>query len=137
MSTKSKPKQQLEKLQRAERLLETIAILEESIRQIKQSGELAPSGCCVARYQARGQKKAYWYYKLHSSEPIFPKVKSPEQLSRYKHLGAAGSTEHLDAVLQVVRRVQVDELQKVIDSLRESWSDLYSDQTEKKKKSKS
>ena len=65
MSTKSKPAQQLEKLQRGERLLETIAILEESIRQIKESGEVAPDGCCVARYQARGQKKAYWYYRAH------------------------------------------------------------------------
>ena len=136
MSTKSKPAQKLEKLQRAERLLETINILEESIRQIKESGELAPDGCYVARYQARGQKKAYWYYKLHAQTPIFPKVKCPEQLSRYLHLGAAGSPEHVDAVLQVVRRVQVDELQKTIDSLKESWSDLYSDQEEKKKKSK-
>ncbi len=136
MSIKSKPAQKLENLQRAERLLETINILEESIRQIKESGELAPDGCYVARYQARGQKKAYWYYKLQASTPIFAKVNCPEQLSRYKHLGAAGSVDHVDAVLQVVRRVQVDELQKVIDSLKESWLDLYSDKEEKKKRSK-
>ncbi len=43
----------------------------------------------------------------------------------------------MDTVLQVVRRVQVDELQKVIDSLKESWSDLYSEQKEKEKKKKS
>ncbi len=135
MSTKSKPDKQLEKLKRAERLLETINILEESIDQIKDSGELAPDGCYVARYQARGQKKAYWYYKLHALTPIFPKVNSPEQLSRYLHLGAAGSAAHVDAVLQVVRRIQVNELQKVIHSLKESWSDLYSDKEEKKKKS--
>ena len=58
MSTKSKPAQKLEKLQRAERLLETINILEESIRQIKESGELAPDGCYVARYQAFLSKKS-------------------------------------------------------------------------------
>ncbi len=136
MSTKSKPDQQKEKLQRAERLLETINILEETIGQIKEQGELAPDGCYVTRYQARGQKKAYWYYKLHALTPIFPKVNSPEQLSRYKHLGAAGSAAHVDAVLQVVRRVQIEELQKAIDSLKESWSDLYSDKEEKKEKSK-
>jgi hypothetical protein len=136
MSTKSKPDKQLEKLQRAERLLETINILSESIGQIKDSGELAPDGCYVARYQARGQKKAYWYYKLHALTPIFPKVNSPQQLSRYKHLGAAGSAAHVDAVLQVVRRLQVNEIQKAIHSLKESWSDLISDQEEKKKKSK-
>jgi hypothetical protein len=42
----------------------------------------------------------------------------------------------VDAVLQVVRRLQVNELQKAIHSLKESWSDLYSDQEEKKEKSK-
>ena len=134
MSPKSKQDQQRDQLQRAERLLSTIDILEESIRQIKEGGELAPSGCYVARYQARGYKKAYWYYKLQASTPIFPKVKRPDQLSRYLHLGAAGSPGHVNAVLQVVRRVQVDELQKAIDSLRESWVDLYSDKEEKKKK---
>ena len=136
MSPKSKQDQQRDKLQRAERLLETIDILEESIRQIKERGELAPDGCYVARYQARGYKKAYWYYKLQASRPIFPKVNHPDQLSRYLHLGAAGSVGHVNAVLQVVRRVQVDELQKAIDSLRESWLDSYSDKDEKKTKNK-
>ncbi len=134
MSTKSKPDKQKEKLERAERLLQTINILEENVRQIKEQGKLAPDGCYVSRYQARGQKKAYWYYKLHASTPIFPKVKNPTELSRYLHLGGAGSADHVDAVLQVVRRVQVDELQKAIHSLKESWSDLYSDKEEKKKK---
>ncbi len=58
MSTKSKPDKQLEKLKRAERLLETINILEESIDQIKDSGELAPDGCYVTRYQAFLSKKS-------------------------------------------------------------------------------
>ena len=54
MSPQSKQAQQLDKLQRAERLQEAIAILEERIRQIKEEGELAPDGCYVARYQASG-----------------------------------------------------------------------------------
>ncbi|MDJ0577816.1 MAG: hypothetical protein QNJ65_21975 [Xenococcaceae cyanobacterium MO_234.B1] len=135
MSPKSKSEQQLDKLQRAERLQEAIATLEERIRQLKQEGELAPDGCYVARYQARGQRKAYWYYKLQASTPIFPTASSPGKSSRYKHLGAAGSAAHVDAVIQVVRRVQVDELQKAIDSLKESWLDLYSDEEEKTPKS--
>ena len=98
MPTKSKPDKQKEKLERAERLLQTINILEENVRQIKELGKLAPDGCYVSRYQARGQKKAYWYYKLHASTPIFPKVNSPTELSRYLHLGAAGSSAHVDAV---------------------------------------
>ncbi|MDJ0690936.1 MAG: hypothetical protein QNJ41_20805 [Xenococcaceae cyanobacterium MO_188.B32] len=50
--------------------------------------------------------------------------------SRYKHLGAAGTQAHVDGVMMVIRRVQIDELQKSIDALRDSWSDLYSDISE-------
>jgi hypothetical protein len=32
--------------------------------------------------------------------------------------------------MMVIRRVQIDELQKSIDALKESWSDLYSDISE-------
>jgi hypothetical protein len=44
----------------------------------------------------------------------------------YKHLGKAGSSAHVDGVIQVVRRVQIDELRKAVDSLKQSWSELYS-----------
>ncbi len=91
-----------------------------------------PPGCHLARYQARGQYKAYWYYKLQASEPIFVSKKGQGKPSRYKHLGAAGTQAHVDGVMMVIRRVQIDELQKSIDTLRDSWSDLYSDLQEKK-----
>lgn len=32
--------------------------------------------------------------------------------SRYKHLGAAGTSAHVDGVMMVIRRNQIDELQK-------------------------
>ena len=47
------------------------------------------------------------------------------QFSRYQHFGAAGSAAHVNGVIQVKRRVQIDELTKAIDSLKDSWSDLY------------
>ena len=127
MSAKTKPARQLDKINRAERLLATIATLEEQIQNISASGEVAPQGCYLARYQARGQYKAYWYYKLQAQEPIFISKKEPGKPSRYKHLGAAGTQAHVDGVMMVIRRVQIDELQKSIDALRDSWSDLYSD----------
>jgi hypothetical protein len=71
----------------------------------------------------QGQRAAYWYYKLQATEPIFPTKDKP---SRYKHLGRAGSCAHVDSVIQVARRVQIDELQRAIDSLKQSWADLYS-----------
>jgi hypothetical protein len=83
----------------------------------------------VARYQARGQRKTYWYYKLQASQPIFATTKGLHKLSRYQHLGAAGSVAHVDAVIQVVRRVQIDELTRAIDSLKQSWADLYPETT--------
>jgi hypothetical protein len=36
------------------------------------------------------------------------------------------SCAHVDSVIQVARRVQIDELQRAIDSLKQSWADLYS-----------
>ena len=127
MSAKTNPARQLDKINRAERLLATIATLEEQIKNISASGEVAPQGCHLARYQARGQYKAYWYYKLQAQEPIFISKKEPGKPSRYKHLGAAGTQAHVDGVMMVLRRFQIDELQKSIDALRDSWSDLYSD----------
>jgi hypothetical protein len=112
---------------RADRLLATIAALEEQIKIISASGKVAPTGCHLARYQARGQYKAYWYYKLQAKMPIFSSKKEQGKLSRYKHLGAAGTKSHVEGVMMVIRRNQIDELQKSIDALRDSWSDLYSD----------
>ena len=133
MSANTKEARQLDKINRAERLLSTIAILEQQIKDISASGEVAPPGCHLARYQARGQYKAYWYYKLQAKEPIFPSKKESGKLSRYQHLGAAGTPAHVRGVMMVIRRNQIDELQKSVDALRDSWSDLYSDLEEKKK----
>lgn len=130
MSALTAQARQLDKINRAERLLATIATLEEQIKSISASGEVAPKGCYLARYQARGQYKAYWYYKLQASEPIFTSKKGQGKPSRYKHLGAAGTEAHVDGVLMVIRRVQIDELQQSIDALRDSWSDLYFDISE-------
>ncbi|MEM8677703.1 MAG: hypothetical protein AAGF83_28175 [Cyanobacteria bacterium P01_G01_bin.67] len=130
MSAQTKKARQLDKIDRAERLLATIAALEKQIESISASGEIAPKGCHLARYQARGQYKAYWYYKLQAVEPIFTSKKGPGKPSRYKHLGAAGTPAHVDGVMMVIRRVQIDELQKSIDALKDSWSDLYSDISE-------
>ncbi len=64
---------------------------------------------------------------MPAQEPILSSKKEPGKPSRYKHLGAAGTQAHVDGVMMVLRRFQIDELQKSIDALRDSWSDLYSD----------
>jgi hypothetical protein len=49
------------------------------------------------------------------------------KLSKYKHLGKAGSQPHVEAVMEVARRTIVEELQKTIDSLKESLLDVSFD----------
>ena len=124
------PKQEskLELEQRAERIQTTIALLREQLSEIETAGVVAPPGCYVARYQAKGAKHHYWYYQLKATTAIFPKTNKKNEYSRFQHLGKAGSQAHIDGVLAVVRRVQIDELTKAIDGLNESWSDLYSNE---------
>lgn len=112
---------------RAERLTATIATLKVKIQQIYDEGEVAPQRCYVARYQVRQQQKIYWYHKLQATEPIFEQAKDPQKKSKYKHLGRAGSEEHITPVIQVVRRNQIDELERTINSLTNSLLDLYYD----------
>lgn len=118
-------------ISRAELIQQAIATLQLSIQQIQASGEVAPPGCCVLRYQARGKQSTYWYYKLQALQPIFP-TQQPGKLSKYKHLGKAGSQNHIYAVLSVARRTQIDYLQSCIDSLRQNWVELYDRLKEKK-----
>jgi hypothetical protein len=84
--------------QRADRIADAIAKLSSQIQQIESEGEVAPAGCCVLRYQARGKRGTYWYYKLHAQAAIFPTQSG--EMSKYKHLGKAGSAAHIEAVLQ-------------------------------------
>jgi hypothetical protein len=114
-----------DKFARFERIKKAIAALEKQQRQILKQGELAPSGAWVARYQVRQNTKKYWYYKLQAPSPSFPSLKSSE-LSKYKHLGKAGTQDHIDAVMSVFRRSIVDEIQKIIHSLDNCLLDITS-----------
>ena len=52
--------------QRVERISATIALLQAQKSEIEASGVVAPHGCYVSRYQAKGQKHHYWYYQRAS-----------------------------------------------------------------------
>ncbi len=107
----------------ANRITEAIVSIQKSIELLSSSGEIAPPGCCIVHYQARGHKKHYWYYKLQASEPIFPTKTG--KMTRYKHLGASGTEAHIEALMQINRRNQLDVLSKTLDSLTRCLSDLY------------
>ena len=118
---------QQDKLERITRLQSAIATLSTYQNFFLSQGELAPEGCWVARYQVRQPPKAYWYYKLQASVPIFTTTTETPKLSKYKHLGKAGSQSYVEAVMGVARRTIVSELQKTIDSLKESLLDVSFD----------
>ena len=124
----SKQESELEQEQRAERISAAIALLQAQKFEIERSGVVAPPGCSVARYQAKGAQHHYWYYQLRANRAIFPKTNKENEYSRFQHLGKAGSRAHIEGVLAVIRRSQIDELTKAIDELKDSWSDLYSNQ---------
>lgn len=118
--TKNKKKEDL--VDRIERLQIAIATLNSKIQQVRNTGNVALPKCYVLRYQARGKDKLYYYYKLHASLPIFTTSKGKK--SKYKHLGKAGTIAHVNAVMDVTRRSQIDSLQRAVNSLTESWQDL-------------
>ena len=114
-----------EKLARFDRIKKAIVALEKQQKQILKQGELAPNGAWVARYQVRQNTKKYWYYKLQVPEPYFQCATS-KKLSKYKHLGKAGTQAHIDAVMSVFRRTVWDEIQKIIHTLDDCLLDISS-----------
>jgi hypothetical protein len=116
---------ELDKIARFERIKKAITVLEKQQAIILRQGALAPQGAWVARYQVRQNLKKYWYYKLQASTPCLPQATS-SKLSKYKHLGKAGTTEHIDAVMSVFRRSVWEEVQRIIDTLDDCLLDISS-----------
>ncbi|NEP59660.1 MAG: transposase [Symploca sp. SIO2G7] len=127
MGRRVSSKSQQDKLERITRLQTAIATLETYKNFFEHQGELAPEDVWVARYQVRQSQKAYWYYKLQASSPTFATTGETPKLSKYKHLGKAGSEAHVVGVMGVARRTIVSELQKTIDSLKSSLLDISFD----------
>jgi hypothetical protein len=127
MGRRVSSKSQQDKLERISRLHSALASLETYQNFFTRQGELAPVDAWVARYQVRQPQKAYWYYKLQASSPTFTTTTETPKLSKYKHLGKAGSEAHVEAVMGVARRMIVSELQKTIDSLKSSLLDISFD----------
>jgi hypothetical protein len=122
-----------DKLERFDRITAAIAALEQQKKLIFATGQVAPKGCVVARYQVRQQQKIYWYYKLQAQTAIFAKANDDKALSKYKHLGSCGSEAHITAVIQMARRSQIDEIQRTIDTLEQNLLDVGFDDQQKEK----
>ena len=133
MVKKERNKQKAEEIDYPNNIAKLIAIYQQQINDIIESGEVASPGCWIVRYQARGRKARYWYYKLHSTEKIFP-TRDPEINSKYKHLGKAGSPAYLDAVASVLHRAQIEGLERAIQTLKSGLMDLADEREKTQKK---
>ena len=121
----------VEQLSLADNLTKNIAKIRKKIEAIENEGEVAEPGYTLMRYLAGGRKKGYWYYKLQATYPIFP-TKSGK-LSKYKHLGKGGSNAHIEALMQISRRNQIEALSRTLDCLIQSLDDLVENPSENKK----
>lgn len=123
MSNQLLPKQE-DIIIRADSLAALMSNLEREIKQIIDSGEVAPKDSWILRYQVKGKYGVYWYYKLQSLDAVFPSQRDSSKLSKYKHLGKSGSPTYNDAVSAVTRRVKIDALERMKNCLKQGWIDL-------------
>ena len=72
-------------------------------------------------------------YQLFSGFVQANKSHEAKSFSKYKHLGKPGSQAHITAVMQVVRRSQIDEIQRTIDTLSQNLLDVGFDEQPKQK----
>ncbi len=92
------------------------------IALIEASRNLAPNGCWIVRYRAKGKGGAYWYYKWQSSEPIF--VTKTGKNSCHQYIGKAGSPAFLKAVEMMKNRTKIEALQQVLHTWELGLGDL-------------
>lgn len=103
----------------------------QKIEKIASEGEIAPPGCWIVRYQARGRGGYYWYYKWMAAEPIFVTKKGERSKSQY--IGKAGSEAYLKAVEMLERRGRIEALERAINTLSQGLEDLVEEATRFKK----
>lgn len=125
MSSHSELKTSQDAHLRAKQIKSLIRSLKQKIKKINSEGEVAPDNCHILRYQVNRNGTIYWYYKLQATESIFPMATNSQKKTKYKYLGRAGSEAHIDAVEKLTRRNLIDELEGVIQSLTESYLDIY------------
>lgn len=132
MGVKRKPLPQEDLHQRIDQVASFLERLEIERHTILAQGKVAPSSCWIVRYLAKGRKGTYWYYKLQATELIFP-TKTDGKLSKYQHLGKAGSKVYLDAAEQILRRAKIEALDRSIETLKQGLKDLVEETSKYKK----
>jgi hypothetical protein len=132
MKHQNKPSPQEELYERIDKVVDLKERLEQEIQAIMANSTVAPGGCWIARYLAKGRKGFYWYYKLQATDPIFPTLTSGK-LSKYKHLGKAGSLAYLEALEQITARAKIEAKARSIETLNQGLKDLLEETSKYKK----
>jgi hypothetical protein len=97
--------------------------LQQGIEDINDEGDIAPPGCWIVRYQAKGRKgERYWYYKWMSHDPIF--VTKNGNPSRHQYLGKAGCEAYLKAIASYERRGRIEAKERALNTLLMGLEDL-------------
>lgn len=127
MDNSNQQKKQEDLGKRLEELKSLLAQIDQEIELLTQQGELAPPGCWIVRYRARGKGGTYWYYKWQSREAIF--VTKQGQKSCHKYIGKPGSPAFNLAVSIFIRRTKIEGLQQARHTLELGLSDLLEEAT--------
>jgi len=112
---------------RLEELKYLFAQIDQEIELLNQQGELAPPGCWIVRYRARGKGGTYWYYKWQSRKAIF--VTKEGKNSCHQYIGKSGSPAFNKAVSMFIRRTKIEGLQQARHTLELGLSDLLEEAT--------
>lgn len=105
---------------RARQLSIAIATLEREISATEAEGEIAQPSCTVDPYLARGSSGRYYhYYKFQAATAVF-QSREPNKMTRYQHLGRAGTTRHIEGVMSVLRRDKIRVLSETVNNLKEA-----------------
>lgn len=117
---------------RLDELQHLVKQVQQEIEALLAQGEVAPPGCWIVRYQAKGRnRKRYWYYKWMSPEPIF--MTKNGKPTRHQYLGKAGSSAYLQAVQALSRRGQIEGLERALNTLLMGLEDLVEEAERLKK----
>ena len=116
---------------RIEKLSAKLEAISQEISQLNQM-DVAPPGCWIVRYQARGTGGTYWYYKWQSKEPIF--VTKSGQKSCHQYIGKAGSSAFFRAVEMMLARTKIEAFDQVIHTLSLARMDLVEEATREQQK---
>ena len=108
-----------------------LAYFVQKLEKIKTEGEIAPPGCWIVRYQARGRGGRYWYYKWMAAEQIFVSQKGKPSSSKY--IGKPGSEAYLKAIEMLYRRGQIEAIERAINTLSQGLEDLVEEATRDQK----